>query len=1020
MSWTVPSVTAALVGTVVLTTVYWYMYRQHRERFMGIWAVSWTIYAARLVFELLLQTRHDATMVLLGHQLTTLSSGILLLWGTRVFLGKPMSRWMGYGFVLVAAWIMSGVFNHFSWRLLNLPTFTFLGLIYIWTGTVLLRCREIDGLGKQFTGWGFVLWGIHKANYPFLAPVTWLAPWGYLIATILTLVVAAGTLLIYFEKIRRILSASESRFRMLAENAQDIVYRYRFTPVRGFEFVSPSATKIVGYTPEEHYADPDLVFKIAHPDDIPLLQDIRVLTGLNKEPMLLRFFRKDGTMVWTEHHNVPIYDENGNIVGFEGIARDVTGRKKAEEAVRESESRFREMLENLQLVTVILDLQGNIEFCNNFLLAITGWERQDVIGRNWFDTFVPPDSREKYRQFYLDWLSEINDPPYSLKENEIMTRHGELRRISWTTTFLKDPHGNITGLACFGEDITDRRQAEEALKRYELLSKHAADIILFFRRDGEIIEANDAAVKMYGYSREELLKINIHNLRAPQSRALLSEHIKQAENRGILFETFHQRKDGTIFPVEVSLHSTVLGDERVLFAIVRDITERKRAEETINHLAYHDPLTDLPNRLLFYDRLTLALAHARRSGRMLAVMFLDLDHFKIVNDMMGHAVGDQLLKDVGRQLKGCVRSDDTVARIGGDEFTILLPEINRAEDAAKVAEKINQTLKKAWILNGYEFHITTSIGIALYPNDGEDADTLTKNADTAMYRAKEHGNNYQFFNPSMNLKAIERLEIELSLRRAVEQNEFEVYYQPQVDISAGKIVGVEALVRWNHPERGQVLPIEFISVAEETGLIIPIGEWVLRTACAQNKAWQQAGYPPMRMAVNLSAYQFRQKQLVETVARALRETGMDPRYLELEITESTAMQDVEFTIAMLRSLREMGIRIALDDFGTGYSSLSYLRKFPITTLKVDRSFVRDVLTDPEDAAIVATIITLAQILKLNVIIEGVETEEELAFFEQQECFEMQGYLFSEPKPAGEIEKLLQKAAAVYEKGLKSV
>ncbi len=1020
MSWTVSSVTAALVSAVVMAVVYWYLYRQYRERFMGIWAVSWTLYAVRLVFELLMQVRQDAAIILLGQQLANLASGIMLMWGTYVFLGRKMSRWMAGGFALNAVWIVAGVSNHFSWNLLNLPTFTLLGLIYGWTGTVLLRSKEVEGLGKFLAGWGFLLLGIHKLNYPFVITVKWFVPWGYLIATLLTLTVAAGTLLNYFEKIRRVLSASESRFRMMAENAQDMVYRYRITPVRGYEFVSPSAARIVGYTPEEHYADPDLIFKTVYPDDLPLLQDIRVLTGLNKEPMVLRSFRKDGSLVWTEHHNVPIYDESGNIAGFEGIARDVTENKKVEEAVRESESRFREMLENIRLVTVILDLQGNIEFCNDFLLEITGWQREEIIGSNWFDTFIPPEKREESKKFYLEKFLEISDLPNSVKQNEIMTRNGELRRISWTTTYLKDTRGNITGLACFGEDITDQVRAEEVRKRYELLSKYAADIILFFRRDGKIIEANDATVAIYGYTREELLNMNVYDLRAPQSRALLNEHIKQAETRGILFETYHQRKDGTIFPVEVSMHSTVLGEQHVLFAIVRDITERKKAEETINHLAYHDPLTDLPNRILFYDRLTLALAHARRNQRMLAVMFLDLDRFKIVNDMMGHTIGDNLLKDVGQQLKSCVRADDTVARIGGDEFTILLPEIKRADDAAKVAEKINQALKKPWALNGYEFHITSSIGIALYPNDGEDADTLMKNADTAMYRAKEQGDNYQFFNSSMNVKAFERLGIELSLRRALEQREFEVYYQPQVNISVGMIVGMEALVRWNHPERGQVLPLDFISVAEDTGLIIPIGEWVLRTACAQNKAWQEAGYPPMRIAINLSACQFRQKQLVDTVARVLRETAMDPRRLELEITESTAMQDIDFTIAMLHSLREMGVRIALDDFGTGYSSLSYLRMLPITTLKVDRSFVRDVLTDVEDAAIVAAIINLAQTLGLDVIIEGVETEEEMAFFERQECFEMQGFLFSEPRPAGEIEKLLQKAAAIYKKGLKSV
>jgi diguanylate cyclase (GGDEF)-like protein/PAS domain S-box-containing protein len=611
------------------------------------------------------------------------------------------------------------------------------------------------------------------------------------------------------------------------------------------------------------------------------------------------------------------------------------------------------------------------------------------------------------------------DGHYSLrKETTIVTKHGERRLILWNITLVYDGRGEIVGLTCFGEDISEHREAEEVFKRYQLLSAHASDIILFFRREGRIIEANEASVKMYGYTREELLNMNITDLRAPESKSLLAEKIRQAEERGILYETMHQRRDGTIFPVEVSLQGTIYGNERVLFAIIRDITERKKAEETINHLAYHDPLTDLPNRILFYDRLTVAIANARRNRKMLAVMFLDLDRFKFINDMMGHAMGDQLLKDVARELRNHVRANDTVARLGGDEFTILLPDISREEDAAVVAQKINEALKRPWELNGYEFQITASIGIVLYPNDGTDADTLTKNADTAMYRAKEQGDNYQFYTPAMNVKALEMMEMEIALRRALEQGEFQVHYQPLVDIRAGKIIGMEALVRWRHPEKGLIMPADFIPVAEETGQIIPIGESVLRTACAQNKKWQEMGYPPMRIAVNLSACQFRQKNLVATIARVLEETGMEPGFLELEITESTAMQDVDFSISTLKTLREMGIRIAMDDFGTGYSSLSYLRRFPLTTLKVDRSFVRDVLSDVEDAAIVATIIVLAQNLKLKVVIEGVENEEQLAFFEQQECFEMQGYLFSGPLPANEIDQILIKYMSLQDRNLK--
>ncbi|MBU7007658.1 EAL domain-containing protein [Phosphitispora fastidiosa] len=1007
----IPSVMATLLGTILLTHVYWYLFLRYRERFMKIWAMSWTVYALRFTLELIVQFGTNGILIVAGQQFTTLASGLLFMWGTYSFLGKHLSRWPLYAVLVDGIWITAGFLLDIPLHILNLPTFLFLGLVYIWTGVMLLRSRDLEGLGRLFTGWGFVLWGIHKLNYPFAGMIPGFAPWGYLTAAVLEFVVATGILLVYLEKMRAVLSSGEARFRRLAENAQDIIYRCRLLPSRGFEYVSPAATDITGYTPEEYYADPDLLFKITHADDLDVLNVLPVLTVEQGKPVIMRTFRKDGNMVWTEHHTVPFYDETGCLVGFEGIARDITRRRQAEEELRKSEWRFREILENVRLLTVTLDKKGNITFCNDFLLEITGWRRDEILGTSWFDTFMPEFTRNQFREGFFKLFTEHAGPDDLHKVTIIQTKSGEQRTVSWNTTILRDSTEEIIGLTCFGEDISERIQAEEVLKRYQLLFEHANDIILFFRRDGKILEANTAAVNTYGYSREQLLTMNVSDLRAEQTKALLAGQIDRAEQAGLLYETVHQLSDGKIMPVEVSLQGTVLEHEKVLLGIVRDITDRKRAEETINYLAYHDPLTELPNRVLFFDRLTVALANAKRNKQKLAVMFLDLDRFKLVNDIMGHAMGDQFLKKVGKQLKSCVRSNDTVARVGGDEFTILLPDISRDEDTVKVAKKIIHGLKKPWILNGYEFQITVSVGIVLYPNDGEDAETLTKNADTAMYRAKEQGDNYQFYTPAMNLKNVQRMEIEVALRKALENEEFQIYYQPQVNISKGMIVGFEALLRWNHPLKGVILPMEFISVAEDTGLIIPIGEWVLKTACAQNKAWQDAGYPPVRISVNLSAHQFRQRNLVDMVAAILVETGLEPKWLELELTESTAMQDVEFSLVMMKKLREMGIRIAMDDFGTGYSSLGYLRKFPLTTLKIDRSFVHDVLTDLEDAAIVATIIVMAQNLKLNVIIEGVESEEQLAFFEQQECYEMQGYLFSKPEHADVTEKMLQKQTA---------
>ena len=455
------------------------------------------------------------------------------------------------------------------------------------------------------------------------------------------------------------------------------------------------------------------------------------------------------------------------------------------------------------------------------------------------------------------------------------------------------------------------------------------------------------------------------------------------------------------------LASIALDNARLYNAAQQELSERKRIEEILRYLAYHDPLTDLPNRSLFNDRLSIALSQAQRNISKLAVLFLDLDYFKQVNDTLGHDMGDQFLKSIANRLSSLLRKGDTIARIGGDEFTILLPDINKTEDAGKIAQKIIDTMKEPWHLGNHEFHITTSIGIALYPVDGEDIESLLKNADAAMYQAKEMGrNNFQYYTPAMNAMSLHRLELENNLRRALDRDEFIIYYQPLVELTTSKIIGMEALIRWQHPQWGLISPNDFIPVAEDTGLIVFIGEWVLRTACAQNKAWQDAGCPPMRINVNLSARQFQQKNLVQRISKILMETQLDPRWLELEITESVAMKDVEFSGKMLYELRKMGITIAIDDFGTGYSSLSYLNRLPIDMIKIDRSFIRDISSDPDDATIVSTIIVLAQNLKMRVTAEGVETQEQLQFLQNHQCNEMQGYLFSRPLPVDELSSLL--------------
>lgn len=445
--------------------------------------------------------------------------------------------------------------------------------------------------------------------------------------------------------------------------------------------------------------------------------------------------------------------------------------------------------------------------------------------------------------------------------------------------------------------------------------------------------------------------------------------------------------------------------------LMQILTERKQAH--LYHLAHYDALTGLPNRLLFEDRLTQALAQNRRTQKLVALMFLDLDRFKIINDTFGHAVGDLLLKAVADRLSRSVRASDTVARMGGDEFTLIFSGLREPRDAGLIAQLILEEMVKPFLLEGHEVHVSMSIGITLTPLDinideGKNAiETLLKNADTAMYKAKDHGkNNYQFFTPEMNMATIERLLLENDLRKALENDEFILHYQPRIHCADGSVSGMEALIRWRHPTLGLVSPATFIPMAEETGLIGPIGEWVLRTACMQTKKWLDAGMPPLRVAVNLSARQFKDGALIATIENVLRETGLSSSCLEVELTEGLAMEDVKKTVITLNALSEMGVSIAIDDFGTGYSSLAYLQRFPIDFLKIDQSFVRDIGTSADSAAIIRTIIAMAHNLQLKVVGEGVETEQQFDFLAEYECEEVQGYYFSRPLSAEEFSVFL--------------
>ncbi len=563
-------------------------------------------------------------------------------------------------------------------------------------------------------------------------------------------------------------------------------------------------------------------------------------------------------------------------------------------------------------------------------------------------------------------------------------------------------------------DFTERKQMEKALReseeRYRAIVRQTSEgIFLVDANTKHIVEANPSYCNLLGYSSAEIIGLRLYDVVSLDSQ-IIDRSLQEISTKKLDFlgESLHRRQDGSLVNVEVSASAILSSGKEMFCFVVRDITERKKSEAMLQYQAFHDLLTGLPNRTLFNRHLSKALAKAKQEKKQLAVMFLDLDRFKNINDSLGHAFGDRLLKHFAQRLKSCLRKGDIVARWGGDEFTVLLPQIEDVEEAARIGQRIFQVLKPAFELEEHQLFVRNSIGIAIYPQDGEDGETLLRNADAALYRSKEQGrNHYRFYRPTMNSETSELLKLEISLHRALEREELLLYYQPQVNIMTGKVCGMEALLRWQHPELGLVSPGKFIPLAEETGLIVPIGEWALKTACTQNKAWQMAGLTPVRMSVNLSPRQFQQTTLVATVDRILQETGLEPQWLELEVTETSLLQDIQFARVALLKLAKMGVHIAMDDFGTGYSSLGYLKQLPFDTLKIDQCFVRDLHNKPEDRAIISAAITLGQGFNLRVIAEGVETQQQLELLRSLNCKEMQGYWFSRPLSAEDATQFLQ-------------
>ncbi|RIK36210.1 MAG: hypothetical protein DCC58_19540, partial [Chloroflexi bacterium] len=817
--------------------------------------------------------------------------------------------------------------------------------------------------------------------------------------------------------------AAEARYRDLVEHIPAATYLQAHDDDAAVLFIAPQIEQMLGYSPDEWIATPDLWLRLVHPDDRERVRAEHMRTNATGEPfrMEYRMLARDGRIVWLLDDGQLVRDADGEPMYWQGVFLDITAQAEAEELRREAERRYQSLVEHMPAVIFVegLDEGSTNLYVSPQVEALLGYPSEDWHGDGSFwRSVLHPDDRERVVAEYR--RARARRAPFTA-EYRMVAADGRTVWVRDRSGVVCDAEGRPLYVQRVWLDITDRKQAEALLAEREeyfrSLVQNSTELTVVINDNGTITYVTPSVRSILGYSVEEALALGPTTLIHPDDRERVQALIEHAPAGGpLLMRAMHA--DGSWRHLE--LLATNLRDNPVVRGVVvncRDVTDRVRFEEELERRAFYDVLTGLPNRLLFNQRLEHALARAVRTGETHAVLFLDLDRFKVVNDSLGHVVGDALLLQFAGRLVRSVRDTDTVARLGGDEFIILLESVAHPDDAIDVAERIISTLRAPFDLVGQEVFVTGSVGIAISDGEQRAADDLLRMADIALYRAKADGRaGYAVYNQHMNVYSVDQVALEADLQHVVQREQLRVHYQPEWDLSTGEIIGAEALVRWQHPQRGLVPPSEFIPLAEETGQILAIGQWVLYQACRQAREWQECfgSFAPKVLSVNLSARQFQRGGLVDDVAGALRCSGLAPEHLRLEITESVIVQDVQATAETLRALRDLGVRLAIDDFGTGYSSLSYLARLAVDVVKVDKSFVNPGPTERllardevvQSDAIVRAVAAMAHELGMRVTAEGIETDDQAERMRAAGCDAGQGYYFSRPVPADQFAALL--------------